>query len=139
MIKHSMLNAHMNQLAACLGHTDEVTIADAGLPVPAGVQRIDLALTHGIPGFLQTVRVWLASCQVDAVVLAGEFATQSPELHQALLAELELESRRCGRDIPVTYLTHDAFKQRTANSRAIIRTGECTPFANVIFQSGVTF
>ncbi|MCF1428643.1 MAG: D-ribose pyranase [Shewanella sp.] len=139
MIKHPLLNADMNLLAATLGHTDEITIGDAGLPVPAAVQRIDLALTYGVPGFLETVRVWLASCQVEAVVMAEEFAKVSPDLHQALLAELDKEAQCTGRDILVTYVAHDAFKQRTAHSRAIIKTGECTPYANVIFQSGVIF
>lgn len=139
MIKHPLLNADMNMLAATLGHTDEVTICDAGLPVPAGVQRIDLALTHGVPGFIDTVKVWLASCQIEGVVMAQEFADASPEVYQALMAELDKEAERCGRAIPVTYLSHEAFKKRTGNSRAVVRTGECTPYANVIFRSGVVF
>jgi histidinol-phosphate aminotransferase len=30
-----------------MGHTDEITVCDAGLPIPAGPERIDLALMAG--------------------------------------------------------------------------------------------
>lgn len=139
MNKHTLINADMNYLAATLGHTDEITICDAGLPIPAHVKRIDLALTHGVPSFIATVKVWLASSQVEGVVMAEEFAKVSPECHQALLAEIDAEQQATGRKFSIEYVSHEAFKQRTQNSRAVIRTGECTPYANVIFKAGVVF
>ena len=139
MNKHALLNADMNYLAATLGHTDEVTICDAGLPIPASVQRIDLALTHGVPGFIATVNVWLASSQIEGVILAQEFADVSPDCHQALLHAIDAEQQATGRTFSVEYISHEAFKQRTNLSRAVIRTGECTPYANVIFKTGVVF
>ncbi|ABZ75153.1 RbsD or FucU transport [Shewanella halifaxensis HAW-EB4] len=139
MNKHALLNADMNYLVATLGHTDEVAICDAGLPIPAAVQRIDLALTHGVPSFIATVKIWLASSQIEGVVLAQEFADVSPECHQALLVEIEAEQLATGRTFSIEYVSHEAFKQRTHNSRAVIRTGECTPYANVIFKTGVVF
>ncbi|MCW1890632.1 hypothetical protein OK016_21235 [Vibrio chagasii] len=30
------------------------------------------------------------------------------------------------KEIAITYITHEEFKQRTHESRAVIRTGECT-------------
>lgn len=139
MKKSTLLNAELSYLVARLGHTDEMTICDAGLPIGEQVERIDLALTHGIPSFLDTVRVVLSEMQVQAVVLAQEFAQVSPELHAALLTELKEEETRCGHTIAVSYLSHEAFKVRAGDSRAIVRTGECTPYANVIFQAGVVF
>ncbi|MCL1140317.1 D-ribose pyranase [Shewanella pneumatophori] len=139
MNKHALINADMNYLAATLGHTDEVTICDAGLPIPAKVKRIDLALTHGVPSFIATVKVWLASSQIEGVMLAEEFVKVSPECHQALLAEIDAEQQATGRIFSIEYISHEAFKLRTHNSRAVIRTGECTPYANVIFKTGVVF
>lgn len=139
MKKSTLLNADIAYLTATLGHTDEVTICDAGLPIPEHVQRIDLALTHGVPAFIETVRVFLSESQIEGVILAEEFATTSPECHDALLAEIKQEQLRCGKTFAIHYLSHDMFKQRTQQSRAIIRTGECTPYANVIFQAGVVF
>ncbi|NAW68280.1 D-ribose pyranase [Vibrio sp. V27_P1S3P104] len=139
MKKSTLLNAELSYLVATLGHTDEVTICDAGLPIDGSVQRIDLALTHGIPSFIETVKVILSEMQVQAVVLAQEFAQVSPDLYAALMSELKEEETRCGHTITMTYLPHEAFKIRTGDSRAVIRTGECTPYANIIFQAGVVF
>ena len=70
MKKSTLINADLSGLVASLGHTDEITICDAGLPIPRQVQRIDLALTHGIPSFLDTVATILSECQIEGVVLA---------------------------------------------------------------------
>ncbi|NAX20709.1 D-ribose pyranase [Vibrio sp. V39_P1S14PM300] len=139
MKKSTLINSELSYLVATLGHTDEITICDAGLPIPDQVQRIDLALTHGIPGFIETVRVVLSESQIEGVVIAREFEQVSPEHHRALINELEHEQESTGREITVQYLSHDDFKQRTHQSRAVVRTGECTPYANVIFQAGVVF
>lgn len=139
MKKSTLLNSELSYLVATLGHTDEITICDAGLPIPDFVQRIDLALTHGVPTFIDTVKVTLAESQVEGVIIAEEFATVSPQLHGLLIEELKTEALRCGKSIAINYLSHEEFKARTAESRAVVRTGECTPYANVIFQAGVTF
>ncbi len=139
MKKNTLLNAELSYLIAKLGHTDEITICDAGLPIPEGVQRIDLALTQGIPGFLVTLKAILSEFQVESVVMAHEFAEISPELHDKLLSELGHELSPSGEKPAVEYVSHEAFKTRTQRSRAIIRTGECTPYANVILKAGVVF
>jgi D-ribose pyranase len=41
--------------------------------------------------------------------------------------------------VPITACPHEEFKQRTARARAVVRTGECTPYHNVILQAGVVF
>ncbi|WP_025674715.1 D-ribose pyranase [Salinivibrio socompensis] len=138
MNKHGLLHPELAQLVTQIGHTDELTVCDAGLPIPDSVSRIDLALTKGVPSFMQTVEAILSHACIESVVMAEELATVSPALHQALLARLEQEGAG-GKPITVTYISHEAFKARTAQSKAVVRTGECTPYANVIFQAGVTF
>lgn len=139
MKKSTLINSELSYLVATLGHTDEITICDAGLPIPEQVQRIDLALTHGVPSFLETVRVVLSESQVEGVIIAEEFASVSPAHHEALIEQLRAESELCGKEISITYVSHEEFKARTEQSRAVVRTGECTPYANVIFQAGVVF
>ncbi|MBV7298405.1 D-ribose pyranase [Enterovibrio paralichthyis] len=139
MKKSTLLNSDIAHLVSTLGHTDEYTICDAGLPIPQHVARIDLALTHGVPGFIETVRVVLSESQIEGVILAEEFATVSPECHEALIQEIRHEEARSGKNIAIQYVSHEAFKLRTHDSHAVIRTGECTPYANVIFQAGVVF
>ncbi|MGO1297333.1 MAG: D-ribose pyranase [Vibrio sp.] len=139
MKKSALLNAPLSHLVASLGHTDEYTVCDAGLPIPSDVQRIDLALTAGIPSFFDTVATVLRESQVESVILAEEFRTANAELHQALLTLLEQESQTHTKPITIEYMPHEAFKARTQRSKAIVRTGECSSFANIIFCAGVTF
>lgn len=138
MKKTALINAELSYLVASLGHFDEITICDAGLPVPSQTQRIDLALTYGVPTFIDTVSVLLGEMQITGVILAKEFQQVSPELHSALL-ELIAQEQKQGKEITVTYISHEEFKGRTRSSKAVVRTGECTPYANVIFQAGVVF
>ncbi|MGF1753930.1 D-ribose pyranase [Vibrio makurazakiensis] len=139
MKKSTLINSDLSYLVATLGHTDEITICDAGLPIPDHVRRIDLALTHGVPSFEQTVKAILDESQIEGVVIAEEFKEISPAHHAVLIDQLKTEEVRCNKSINIAYISHEEFKQRTNDSRAVIRTGECTPYANVIFQAGVTF
>lgn len=138
MKKTALLNAELSYLVASLGHFDEVTICDAGLPIAKHTQRIDLALTPGVPTFIDTVRVLLGEMQITGVILASEFEHKNPERYHLLL-ELIAKEQKEGRDITISYISHADFKKRTNNSKAVVRTGECTPYANVIFQAGVVF
>ncbi|QWA11062.1 D-ribose pyranase [Sodalis ligni] len=139
MKKGVLLNADVSALISRLGHTDQVTIADAGLPIPSSSQRIDLALTRGVPTFLQVVSAVVSEMQVEKAILAKEMAEINPQLHEALLDQLTALEQQQGNTIAIEYISHQAFKTQTEYSRAIIRSGECTPFANVILCSGVTF
>ncbi len=139
MKKSPLLNSQLSYLSSTLGHTDEITICDSGLPIPQPVERIDLALTYGVPSFLETVKVMLDECQFEGMILASEFPERSPECHAELLKLIKEDCGRTGKNIAVSYMPHEQFKVRSHQSRAIIRTGECTAYANVIFQSGVVF
>lgn len=139
MKKGVLLNAEVSAVVSRLGHTDQIVICDAGLPIPAVTQRIDLALTQGVPTFLQVVGVVTQEMQVESAILAEEVVHQNPQLHQALLAQLTQLGQHQGNTISVSYISHQAFKAQTEHSRAVIRSGECSPYANVILCAGVTF
>ncbi|AEB30127.1 D-ribose pyranase [Carnobacterium sp. 17-4] len=115
-----------------MGHTDKIAIGDAGLPVPDGVKKIDLALTLSEPSFLSVLKVVLSDMKVEKVVLAEEIkeqnATQLADI-KATLVE----------DEQVTYVSHEAFKEQLKEVKVVIRTGEATPYSNIILQSGVLF
>ena len=44
-----------------------------------------------------------------------------------------------GEAVRVEFVTHEKLKELARHARAVIRTGEATPFANVILYSGVIF
>ncbi|MEZ3501589.1 D-ribose pyranase [Pantoea sp. KPR_PJ] len=139
MKKGRLINAELSYVIARLGHTDTLTIADAGLPIPAGPQRIDLALTPGTPDFMQVVKAVTLEMQVESALIAEEIRQHNPTLHSGLLAVLEALQQHQGNTIAVHYTSHEQFKQQTQRSQAIIRSGECSPYANVILSAGVTF
>lgn len=131
MKKLGFLNKPISNLIAGLGHYDMVVISDAGFPIPPGVSRIDLALVPGLPGFIDTVSAVLPEMQVEQVIIARETGERSPRI----LTELQ----GCLEKKPVQVISHEEFKVVSKKAGAVIRTGECTPFANVILVSGVIF
>ena len=139
MKKGALLNSDVSAVIARLGHTDHITVADAGLPIPPATPRIDLALTQGVPDFMSVFKVITQEMQVEAALMAEDIQTHNSELHDAIVAHLKALDLQQGNVIQIQYVTHASFKLQTQNSRAVIRTGECTPFANVMLFSGVTF
>jgi D-ribose pyranase len=139
MKKGPVLNSEISAVISRLGHTDTLVVCDAGLPVPQSTQRIDMALTQGVPGFMQVLEVVTAEMQVEAAIIASEIEEQNPQLHETLLKHIEQLQQHQGNTINVRYVTHEQFKKQTADSQAVIRSGECSPYANIILCAGVTF
>jgi D-ribose pyranase len=129
--KTGLLNKEISEVVASMGHTDTLTIGDAGLPIPSSVRRIDLALRKGVPGLLETVEIIATELKVDRIIVANETCEKSPQIAEGL--------RRIFASVPWQMVSHEELKALMGTSRAIIRTGECTPYANVILVSGVIF
>lgn len=124
MKKTGILNADLARAIAALGHGDILVIGDAGLPVPAGVPCIDLAVTRGVPRFWEVLDAVLGDMVVERAVVATE-AT-------ALMEEF---GARLSPDI----ISHEALKALSCEAKAVVRTGEATPYANVALVAGVAF
>lgn len=133
MKKNGILNSEISKVLADLGHTDEIIIADCGLPVPDDVKKIDLALTKGTPTFIDVLSTVLLDMKIESAILAEEIKENNQSVHEKTLNKLNEEDAR------VLYLSHEAFKEQSKQAKAIIRTGEVTPYANVILQAGVLF
>ena len=127
----TLLQSDLSYIIATLGHLDTLVIADAGLPIPAETLRIDLALTQGVPGAAQTLKVVLDEMKVERVILAEEVKDRNPKFLAAVHTLLP--------DVPIEFVPHSEFKTRTAPARAVVRTGEFSPYANLILVSGVVF
>ena len=139
MKKGLLLNAPLSAVIAECGHTDQICLCDAGLPIPAATQRIDLALKAGVPGLLETTQVVCEEMVVERVILAEELPRVSPECHDQLLQLLQQAESKQGKPIQIEYIPHEAFKQQTHQCKAVVRTGEVTPYANLIICAGVAF
>lgn len=131
MKKNGILNSEISKLLSDLGHTNQITIADAGLPVPDGVKKIDLALKLGTPSFIEVLEEVLKDMAVEKVILAEEIKVDNESQLDAIHQLVDTNE--------VIFVSHEAFKEQSGQSKAIIRTGEATPFSNIILQSNVIF
>ncbi|GGS19204.1 D-ribose pyranase [Streptomyces humidus] len=127
------LNAQLSRVISETGHTDQLVVTDAGLPIPPGVERVDLAVRENLPSFLDLLDVVLAEVAVEDVLLSEEISEASPRM----LAEIE--KRFAAQGIGLRFVPHTVFKQATAGARAAVRSGEFTPYANVLLTAGVVY
>ena len=129
MKKNGILNPQINRIISEMGHGDMLIIADAGLPIPKEVERIDLALKCGSPSFAEVLTAVLSEFKVEESYVAKEIKENNPPVLN-LISSLIKE---------VQFITHTKLKDLSKKSRAIIRTGECSSYSNIILISGVIF
>lgn len=135
MKRGRLLNSELSYAISRIGHTASIVLCDAGLPIPSEVKRIDLAIESGYPSFIRTLDVLLSEMQVEEIIVANEIHQHNPNIYHAMIDAF----KKHGMEPVVTEVSHDQFKLMTRDSEAIVRTGECTPYANVILRSGVVF
>jgi D-ribose pyranase len=133
MKKHGVLNSSLSKVIASMGHTDKLVICDAGLPIPRSAETVDLALTTNIPRFIDTLKVVLEEGYFEGAIVAAEMEKCNPDVHAEMLKTLS--------GIRLSSVPHEEFKRMGSNGSTVtyVRTGEATPFANIILISGVTF
>ena len=133
MKKQGILNSDISRVLSYMGHTDTLCIGDCGLPIPDEVERIDLALCFGEPTFMRTLEIVAGDMKVEKIVLAEEIKEKNPDVLSKIQAFF------AGQDVEVEFVSHTELKAKTYDCKAVIRTGETTPYANIILQSGCIF
>ena len=131
MKKTGILNHELSRVIAAMGHTDLLVVSDAGLPVPAGVARVDLAVALGVPPLLDVIRAIASELVVEALTVADELVAGETDLPNALRAFFP--------GAAYATVSHAEFKAISAHAKAVVRTGEATPYANVILRGGVAY
>lgn len=127
------INPALSRVISETGHTDLLVVTDAGLPIPPGAERIDLAYRPGAPAFLDVLDTVLAELVVEGATVSAEVAEESPEVLRAL------RERFADQDFEIELVPHVEFKKLTHGARAFVRSGEFTPYANVILHAGVAY
>lgn len=135
MKKSRLLNSELSYEISKIGHTAHITLCDAGLPIPRDVKRIDLAVEAGLPSFISVLEPILSEMQVEEIVLAEEIKDKNPEMLKNIMEAFE----RANMSPKIVWIKHEEFKKITKESEVIVRTGECSPYSNVILKSGVVF
>ncbi|MBO8137421.1 MAG: D-ribose pyranase [Desulfotomaculum sp.] len=130
MKKSGILHRELAYQVASLGHGDMIVIADSGLPVPREVKCIDLAVMKNVPPFLSVLDAVLGEMVVEKAVVAEEL------LPNSMLVEAVKERLQ---PVPVETVSHQSLKEISREAKAVVRTGEWTPYANIILVAGVAF
>ncbi|HEY5586741.1 MAG TPA: D-ribose pyranase [Ruminiclostridium sp.] len=131
MKKDGILNMNVIKAIAAIGHKHYLVICDAGLPLPKGVEIIDLSVVRGVPSFLEVLDAVSKEFVIESFIYASEAHTKNPALPQKMSNILK--------DLPEKDIPHEEFKCLTCEAYTIIRTGECSPYSNVILVGGVNF
>ena len=131
MKKTGILNAQLIGHIAALGHKDTFMIGDAGMPVRKGVPIVVLILCGGVPTFKQVMDAVLAETAVEGYTIAEEIKEYNPELL------VYIREKLAGTEEEM--ISHVALKQMSAQVKFAVRTGEFTPYPNIILRAGVAF
>lgn len=131
MKKRGIINAQLAGLIAGLGHKDTFMIADGGMPIPKGVTIVDLALCGGVPTFQQVMDAVLDEAQVEFYTLAEEITENNPKLLSYIQGKLP--------GVDSEMVSHVQLKEMSKDLKFAIRTGEFTPYPNIILRAGVAF
>ena len=130
---NTTINAQLSRVILETGHTDLIVVTDAGLPIPLGCERVDLAYRPGAPAFIDVLDTVLAELIVESATISAEIEQYSPHMLAALRERLDPLG------VTIKLVPHVEFKERTRGARAFVRSGELTPYANVILHAGVAF
>ena len=123
MLKTGILHPQLARVLAELRHKDTIIIGDAGLPIPKGVERVDLGWRPGDPAYLDVLEEILKYIVVEGAVFADEALTVTPDFHKKALE----------------YIPHTELKERSKDAKAIVLTGEFTGYTNVILSAGCAY
>lgn len=131
MKKTGLLNRDLSAIVAAMGHYDRIVVCDAGFPIPPDVDYVDLSLRAGEPTVLDVVQLLLEELEVEQVRFASEALEPTPGRRDELSDLVP--------NADVQHLPHEEFKRLAREARAVVRTGDFTPYANVMLISGVVY
>ncbi len=129
MRAQGLLHAQLLAVIAEMGHGETLVIADAGLAVPSGVLLVDLAIAPNLPQVPAVLEVVRAELVVESALVARETLD-----NRALATALQSRVRTHWMTV-----SHEDFKRRLPMVRAVVRTGDFTPFASIMLVAGVPF
>lgn len=131
MKRNGIINSEISKVLSYMRHTDLICISDLGLPCPDNIKTIDLSIKLGSPSFIDVLSEIIKDIKIERIILAEEIKNNNKEVYNKILSMFE--------NISIEYVSHNNFKQKTSDCKAIIRTGEATPYANIILQSACIF
>lgn len=131
MKKSGVLNGDISRVLSYMRHTDTICISDCGLPCPDETELIDISLEKGVPDFVRVLKAVVNDMSVEKIFLAEEIRVKNP----AVLKEIQTLLPGVRTD----FMPHEEFKKKLLSCKAVVRSGEASPYANIILQSACIF
>jgi D-ribose pyranase len=128
MLQTGILNPHVLDLLARIRHTNTLVIADWAFPYWPEIETVDISLTQGIPTVLEVLDLLTPIFKIGHIWQAEEFLSTNEA------ATIERFKKSFG-TIPLTREAHTTFKSRVPQAIGLIRTGDATPYGNLILES----
>lgn len=130
MIKEGILNPALLELLARFRHTNTLVIADRGFPFWPQVPTVDISLIDDVPTVRQVLAAMLPRYVVGAAWMAQEHHAQN-----APTVAAEYRALFAPAGVAIHYEAHVDFKKRVPAAIGLIRTGDTTPYGNIILES----
>ncbi|MCB7336272.1 D-ribose pyranase [Enterocloster aldenensis] len=130
--KIGLLHGELSRTIAELAHEDIILIGDAGMPVPEGVKLIDLAVVCGVPSFIDVLKAVMSEMLVAKGIIDMEQEEVSPQMGVKIREAV-------GKEFPLEIRPHAEVKELSKKAKAVIRTGEFTPYSNIILEADCLF
>ncbi len=128
MLIRGILNPALNSLLSRIRHTNTILISDRGFPFWPHIETIDISLVDDVPTVLQVLSAIQHNFSIGNAFMATEFRYENgPEIVD--------DFERALHGIAVAYEPHIDFKRRVPHAIGLIRTGDTTPYANMILES----
>ncbi|WOO40261.1 D-ribose pyranase [Rubellicoccus peritrichatus] len=128
MYQSKILNPELAALLARFRHTNYIVISDLGFPFWPEVPTIDISLTADIPTVRDVLRATEGRLSIGNAWMAEEFWQHNDDTVAG-------EYKQLLGGMNITYEPHVEFKKRVPLSIGLIRTGDSTPYGNIILES----
>jgi D-ribose pyranase len=128
MLQTGILNPHVLDLIARIRHTNTLVIADWAFPYWPEIETVDISLCKGIPTVLDVLDLLTPVFKIGRIWQAEEFVNTNT-------TENITRFEKSFGHIPLTREPHLDFKKRVPHAIGLIRTGDPTPYGNIILES----
>lgn len=128
MLKTGILNPHINYLLSRVRHTNTFVIADRGFPFWPGIDTVDISLVDDLPRVADVLNAILRNFDVGTIFMAEEFRSSNSQ-------QIVGQQTKVANGAKLIFEPHVDFKRRVPQAIGIIRTGDSTPYSNVIVES----
>lgn len=126
-----ILNVKLTAAITGLRWGEAIVIADAGLPVPNGVEVLDLSICEGKPVLEDLLPLMSESLTADRVIVATEMEKANKPKFDYVKAMFGEKFETMG--------NLEWEEQILPKAKLVVLTGETSPYGNVIFIGGLDF